>query len=91
MQPTESAVENWQKQPRARRSRPLPAMARRIAELSAELQQTALREEARNIADHERIRAMCNTVFGGSFTRILKSSPVLTDDDREFLRELKYI
>jgi hypothetical protein len=88
---TDIALERDPKQLRARRSRPLPGLARRLSELSAELHQAAIREEARNLADHERVRGICNTAFGGSFTKILKSSPVLSDDDREFLKELKYL
>jgi hypothetical protein len=34
---------------------------------------------------------ICSTVFGGSFTKILKASPVLTEDDKDFLKEHKYI
>jgi hypothetical protein len=91
MEPAENAVGSEVKQTRTRRSRPLAGMSRKIAECAAEMAQAALREEAQNLADHERIRALCNTVFGGSFTKILKSSPVLTEDDKEFLREHKYI
>jgi hypothetical protein len=85
METTETAVEKDPKQTRARRSRPLPGMARKIADFAAQMVQAALRDEAQNLGDHERVRAICNSAFGGSFAKILKSSPGLTDDDREFL------
>jgi cell division septum initiation protein DivIVA len=75
----------------ARRKRLLPVIARKIKLDVAKLEETAQREEARNLADHERVRALANTATGGSFTKIMRSSPVLTDDDRAFLKELKYI
>ena len=75
---------------RARRTRPLQGMARKISQEIARLEETVRLEETRNAEDHERVRAICNTAFGGSFSRILKSSPVLSDSDREFLREMSY-
>jgi hypothetical protein len=94
MQPANNVVGSDTKQARPRRSRPLPGKARKIAELAAEMAQDALRDDAQNLADHERVRALCNTAFTGlgcSFSRILKVSAVLTDDDKKFLEELKYI
>ena len=86
----EVAGGNELKDRRARRTRPLPGMARKISQEVARLEETVRLEETRSAEDHERVRAICNTAFGGSFSRILKSSPVLTDSDREFLREMGY-
>ena len=75
----------------SRRTRPLPGALRKLSQEAARLEDIAQREDQRNLEDHERVRAISNTVFGGAFTKILKTSPVLSDDDRDFLKELRYL
>jgi hypothetical protein len=66
-------------------------MARKQAIAAKNLAELASREEERNLAEHERVRELANAAMGGSFTAILKKSPSLNEDDRAFLKELRYI
>jgi hypothetical protein len=66
-------------------------MARKVAELAAQTVQTALKEEERNASDHARVLALCNLVFSGAFSTMLRNSTLLTESDRAFLKELNYI
>jgi len=71
--------------------RGLPGMARKISQEAKLLEQAAQRTEAKRVAEHERVRAIANTAFGGGFTRLLKESTILTPEEKDFLKELKYI
>lgn len=71
--------------------RGLPGMARKVSQDAKLLEQAAQRADAKRAAEHERVRAIGNTATGGAFTRLLKDSPVLTEDDKKFLKDLKYI
>jgi hypothetical protein len=68
----------------------LPGLAK-VGKDIAKLQDEARTAASKNEQNHERVRALANTATGGSFTKIMKSSPVLTEDDRAFLRSLNYI
>jgi hypothetical protein len=87
----ETAVGKEEKTERMRPGRPLRGLARRLVLDANLIQEVAIREEQANLDAHERVRTICNAVFGGSFTKILKTSPVLDDDDRSFLKEHGYL
>jgi len=76
---------------RSRRTKPLPGLTRKLAELAGQAVETALKEEARNAEEHARVRALFNVVLSGAVTTLLKNSSLLTEDDRTFLRELGYL
>jgi hypothetical protein len=76
---------------RGRRARPLPGLTRKLSELAAETVETAIREEACNAAEHERVRKLCMIASSGTFSMMLKNSTLLTEADKEFLRDLGYM
>jgi len=71
---------------RARRSRPLPGMARKLSELAAQIEETARLEAERDRKDDGRVRGILNAASGGGIERMLRSMN-LSEPDREFLRE----
>jgi len=79
-------TERETKHGRARRTRPLPGLARKISELALELEQTARLESERDRKDDGRVRAILNAASGGAIERMLRSMN-LSEADREFLRE----
>jgi hypothetical protein len=81
----EATIEMEQKQTRARRTRPLPAMARKLAQSAKLLAETALREEERNLADHERLVKLFRLAFRG-IEKTMEGHPSFTDEDKEVLR-----
>ena len=81
--PTE---EKEAKEGRARRTRPLPGLARKISELALELEQTSRLETERDRKDDGRVRAILNAASGGAIERMLRSMN-LSEPDREFLRD----
>ena len=74
-----------------RRGRPLLPVTRKLAELAAQAVQAALKEEARNASDHERVRCICQIAFNGVFSAALKNSKQLSAEDKEFLKDLNYL
>ena len=83
----ETSLDGKSRERRARRPRPLPGMARKVAELAAEIEQIARLEHERDTKDHGRVRALLNTATGGGAEKLLRDSVVLNDEDKEFLRE----
>jgi hypothetical protein len=71
---------------RARRTRPLPGMARKISELAAQIEETARLETERDRKDDGKVRAILNAASGGAIERMLRSMN-LSESDRDFLRE----
>jgi hypothetical protein len=69
----------------------LPGKLRSIAEEIHQAEELTARLVHKHIASHERVRALANSASGGAFTPLLKKSPLLSKDDREFLHSLKYI
>jgi hypothetical protein len=72
---------------RTRRADPLPAMARKLSELAAQMEEAARLEAAQEHKDDERVRAILNTITSGLAEKLVKSSPLLSDDDRAFMRQ----
>jgi hypothetical protein len=85
-----AAVEKQIKQPRTRPSN-LPRMVRKASHILRELEEEAVRKEEETAADHEEVNRLANKAMGGSFSAILKNSPLLTDENRAFLKQLGYI
>jgi hypothetical protein len=75
---------------RARRGK-LPAMARKAGQVLKQLEEMAVREEEQILADHERVNLLANRATGGSFSTILKSSPLLNSEEKSFLKDLGYV
>jgi len=85
MSETGTAVAKKQGKPRG-----MQGLARRIAQDAKLLEQAAQREDARRAAEHERVRALASMATGGGFFRLLRDSPVLSEEDKDFLASLKY-
>jgi hypothetical protein len=73
-----------------RRVKPIAGL-RKISELAAAAVQACLKEEARHASDLDRVRGLCNLVFSGAFSTMLKNSTLLTDEDKEFLHQLGFL
>jgi len=89
--PTEPGVTREPNDKRARRRKPLPGRLRRLSQELAQAEEDSRLEEKENADDHERVRAIFNTCYGGGWSKFLSSSPMLSESDRDFLRDLKYI
>jgi len=72
---------------RARRTRSLPGLARKVSELAAQLEQTARIESERDVKDHERVRVLVKLATGDGAEKLMRNCPLYRDDDKEFLRE----
>ena len=86
----EAAVEKPVKQARTRPS-DLPRMARKAGHIVKQLEEEAVRKEEETAADHQEVNRLANKAMGGSFSPILRNSPLLTDEDRALLKHLGYI
>jgi hypothetical protein len=93
-----SATVTIEKEPRVekeanhtRRRGKLPGMARKASQTLKQLEEMAVQEEEQNLADHERVSVLANRATGGSFSAILKNSPLLNGEEKAFLKELGYI
>ena len=91
MEAAQIEAEVRRKATRTRRVGPLPGVNRKLAELAAEAVQIAIKEDHRHASEHTRIKALCEMVLAGNFSRMLKHSTLLSPEDKEFLRGLGYL
>jgi hypothetical protein len=85
----QSAVENAIRRAQTRRTRPLPALAGKLAEDAAALQESLRLFEHRMSEEDERVIKLLRVAFGDKVEKTLKNHPSLSDEDRAFLRERK--
>jgi hypothetical protein len=81
---TKRGDEKETKQARARRTRPLPSMARKISELALELEQIARLENERDRKDDGRVRSILLAASGNAIEAMLRNMN-LSQTDKEFL------
>ena len=66
----------------------IPAMARRASQLLNQIEQTSRSDLEQVAKDHERVRVLASTATGGGIEKLMRVSPALTEEDRQFLRDL---
>lgn len=71
---------------RTRRTRPLPGMARRLAELAAQIEETARAEDERDREAEGKIREILLRLTGGGIEHMIRGMN-LTDEERNFMRQ----
>jgi len=77
------------KSPRTRRT--LPGLTRKLSEMAAHAVEVAIREEEKNAHDHKRVKCICQIVFNGAFSTMLRNSTLLSAEDKEFLKDFNYL
>jgi hypothetical protein len=84
-----NAVDDQAKEHQTRRAKALPAMAGKLVQDAAALQEGLRLFEYRVSEEDARVLKILRVAFGDKVEKTLKNHPALDDLDRSFLRERK--
>jgi hypothetical protein len=79
------------KSARPRRGRSLLTLARKLLEMGTLLVQMIIKDQAGHDAEVNRLKGICEVVFNGAFATMLKNSPLLSAEDKDFLKDMNWL